>query len=139
MKIGLSFSRCLRDLVDGKVNMEDVLVIIARTDFDPNHDAEWNSIWTGYHHGTGLSHPEWQDYPHDAEALFRNVATQLWQDGKLHQPRRFGARVLRRPEIWLETVLLDDDLDNKPLAKEAWEGFKMAAALTGCKIDREYH
>jgi hypothetical protein len=138
MKIGLSFSRCLRDIFDGKVSLDEVLVVIARTNFDPTDDAQWNSIWNGYYHGTGISDPEWSQYPRDSEPEFREIAKQLWSCGKLHQPRRFGARVTRRPEIWLETVLMDEDLDSNPLAKQAWDGFKMAAALTGCEIDREY-
>ena len=32
MKIGLSYSRCVRDIVEGRVDIDDVLVIIARTD-----------------------------------------------------------------------------------------------------------
>jgi len=138
VKIGLSFSRCMRDIVDGRVSMDDVLIIISRTNFDPNNDAEWNSIWNGYHHGTGLSDPAWIDYPHDAEPKFRTFAEQLWRSGKLHQPRRFGAGGPRRPEIWLETMLMDADLEQNSLAKEAWNSFKMAAALTGCEIDRDY-
>ena len=35
MKVGLSLSRCVKDIVLGKVMYEDVLVVIARTDFDP--------------------------------------------------------------------------------------------------------
>ena len=42
MKIGLSYSRCVRDIVDGTVDIEDVLLIIARTDFDPHDDDQWN-------------------------------------------------------------------------------------------------
>ena len=48
MKIGLSFSRCVRDIVDGVVDIDDVLVVIARTDFDPTDDTQWRSIWNGY-------------------------------------------------------------------------------------------
>ena len=40
MKIGLSYSRCIRDIIDGKVAMQDVLVIVARTDFDPRDDEQ---------------------------------------------------------------------------------------------------
>ena len=39
MKIGLSYSRCIRDIVDGTVDINDVLIVIARTDFDP-HDGQ---------------------------------------------------------------------------------------------------
>ena len=49
MKIGLSYSRCVRDIVDGTVDIEDVLLIVARTDFDPHDDQQWSDIWAGYH------------------------------------------------------------------------------------------
>ena len=108
MKIGLSYSRCIRDIVDGRVDIDDVLIIISRTDFDP-HDAEqWQGIWQGYGGGTenaysrgffSHSNPEWAGY-HD-EDQFRSVSIELWESGKLHQPRKFGANPARRPEIWL--------------------------------------
>jgi hypothetical protein len=43
MKTGLSYSRCVRDIVDGKVDIDDVLVLISRTDFDPRDDAQQNA------------------------------------------------------------------------------------------------
>ena len=85
MKIGLSYSRCVRDIVDGTVDIEDVLLIIARTDFDPHDDDKWKGIWIGYHDYHGLSNPEWAGY-HD-EDQFRSVSIELWETGKLHQPR----------------------------------------------------
>jgi hypothetical protein len=53
MKIGLSYSRCIRDIVDGVVDINDVLVVIARTNFDPYDDAAWAGIWAGYHDRSG--------------------------------------------------------------------------------------
>ena len=47
MKIGLSYSRCVRDIVDGTVDIDDVLVLITRTDFDPRDDTQWQGIWKG--------------------------------------------------------------------------------------------
>jgi hypothetical protein len=44
MKVGLSYSRCISDIIDGKVAMQDVLVIVARTGFDPTNDEQWCSI-----------------------------------------------------------------------------------------------
>jgi len=52
MKIGLSYSRCVKDIVDGKVMIDDVLVIITRTDFDPNNNDQWQAIWQGYAGGS---------------------------------------------------------------------------------------
>ena len=104
MKIGLSYSRCVRDIVDGVVDIADVLVIISRTDFDPHDNEQWQGIWQGYHQRGGWSNPEWGHYAEEDEDRFRSVSIELWESGKLHQPRKFGAHPRRRPEIWLEAV-----------------------------------
>ena len=145
MKIGLSYSRCVRDIVDGTVDIEDVLLIIARTDFDPHDDDQWKGIWIGYGGGTdngyttgffGGSNPEWAGY-HD-EDQFRSVSIELWETGKLHQPRQFGADPSRRPEIWLEAVLPNSELENNPAAKSAWEKFQTIARLSSVELDDKY-
>jgi len=145
MKIGLSYSRCVRDIVDGVVDIDDVLVLITRTDFDPHDDNQWQGIWIGYGGGTdnaysrgffSQSNPEWAGY-HD-EDQFRSVSIELWEQGKMHQPRKFGAKPSRRPEIWLETVLPDSEMENRPAVKEAWDQFQTLAGLTSTKLDREY-
>lgn len=145
MKIGLSYSRCVRDIVDGRVDIDDVLVVITRTDFDPRDADQWTDIWTGYGGGTdnaytqgffSQSNPEWAGY-HD-EDQFRSVSIELWEQGKLHQPRKFGAHASRRSEIWLETVLPDSELETRPAVKAAWDHFQMLAGLTNVKLDREY-
>ena len=142
MKIGLSYSRCVRDIVDGKVNIDDVLVLITRTDFDP-HDAEqWQGIWEGYGggqtFGSPFSNPEWSNYPAEDEDRFRSVSIELWERGLFHQPRKFGARPQRRSEIWLEAVLPSSELEKNPAAKKAWDNFQMIAGLTNVKLDKEY-
>jgi hypothetical protein len=145
MKIGLSYSRCVRDIVDGKVNIDDVLVLITRTDFDPHDDKQWSSIWHGYGGGTessfsgsffSQSNPEWAGY--DDEDRFRSVSIELWETGKLHQPRKFGANPRRRPEIWLEAVLPNSELENNPMAKKAWEKFQTVAGLASVELDDKY-
>jgi hypothetical protein len=145
MKIGLSYSRCVRDIVDGTVDINDVLVIIARTDFDPHDDEQWQGIWQGYAGGSdsnlmrgffGGSNPEWAGY--DDEDLFRSVSIELMETGKLHQPRKFGAHPARRPEIWLETVLPDTELEKNPAAKIAWDKFQTVAGLTNVNLDKDY-
>ena len=147
MKIGLSYSRCVRDIVDGRVDIDDVLVIIARTDFDPNVDEQWANMWSAYgggnpEYGTIMgfsrSAPEWSEYTNEDEAKFRDVSCTLWETGKLHQPRKFGTHPRRRPEIWLEAVLPDSELESRPAVKEAWDKFQMLAGLTDTKLDRDY-
>jgi hypothetical protein len=134
MRIGLSFSRCVRDIVDGTVDIDDVLIVISRTDFDPNNDTQWKSIWNGYRR----YNPEWADYPDEDEDRFRSVAIELWESGKFHQPRKFGARPIRRSEIWLEAVLPSEELNQNPAAKAAWDKFQTIAGLTNVDLDDKY-
>jgi hypothetical protein len=138
MKIGLSYSRCIRDIVDGVVDIDDVLVVITRTDFDPNDDEQWSSIWNGYHGYSPWSNPEWVKYSDEDEDRFRSVSIELWETGKLHQPRKFGAHPQRRPEIWLEAVLPNSELKANPAAKMAWEKFQTIAGLSSVELDDKY-
>jgi len=146
MKIGLSYSRCVRDIVDGKVDIDDVLVIISRTDFDPRDDKQWQGIWEGYAGGSNRgsmirmfagSNPEWGAYGDEDEDRFRSVSIELWESGKLHQPRKFNAHPRRMPYYWLETVLPSDELDTNPAVKKAWENFQVMAGLSSIKLDKE--
>jgi len=140
MKIGLSYSRCVLDILEGRVDADDVLVVITRTNFDPHDDTQWSGIWDGYTLG-GLSNPEWGNYDFhskDDEDRFRSVSIMLYDDGKMHQPRKFGARPARRPEIWLEAVLPSSELEKNTAAKDAWDNFQVIAGLTNVKLDKEY-
>jgi hypothetical protein len=140
MKIGLSYSRCVRDIVEGKVDIADVLVIVARTDFDPKDDAQWAPIWQGYCQGSYFNmNMEWYGYDYDNkdhEKLFRDVTIELYDQGKFHQPRQFGAHPRRLPYYWLETFLPDNELDKNPAAKKAFEKFKMIAGLVSPAADK---
>ena len=131
MKVGLSYSRCILDIVEGRVDINDVLVVVARTDFDPRDDKQWSGIWSGYCHG-GLSHPEWGNYDFNSkedEAKFRNVSIELWNEGKFHQPRKFGAHPQRMPYYWLEVGLTTHDIDSNVAVKKSWEQFQIIAGL----------
>ncbi len=147
MKIGLSYSRCVRDIVNGIVDINDVLIVIARTDFDPRNDTQWKGIWQGYGGGSNgdrlrgvfsSSNPEWFEYSDKDEERVRSVSIALWEQGKFHQPRQFGAWPSRRPEIWLEAVLPSSELENNPAAKAAWDKFQSIAFLTNVELDDEY-
>jgi hypothetical protein len=142
MKIGLSYSRCVRDIVDGKVDVNDVLVVIARTDFDPHDDKQWAGIWEGYGggqtFGNPFSRPEWMDYTAEDEARFRNVSIGLYDAGKMHQPRKFGAHPRRLPYYWLEVMLPISELEGRPAVKAAWDQFQLLAQLASIKIEKEH-
>ena len=137
-KVGLSFSRCLRDIADGIVDINDVLIVIARTDFDPRDDESWKGIWEGYGYG------EWSKaYSQDGGAgeinsKYREIAIELLTSGRLHQPRQFGTYETKRDEVWLETVLPSSELDQNPAAKAAWNKFQLVAGLTNVELDEKY-
>jgi hypothetical protein len=132
----------VRDIVDGRVDIRDVLIIISRTDFDPRDNDQWIDIWSGYGGGQTLgspwSNPEWNDYGPEREADFRGVTLELYESGRLHQPRQFGARPSRRSEIWLEAVLPSSELESNPAAKAAWDQFQTIAGLTNVTLDKTY-
>jgi hypothetical protein len=142
VKIGLSYSRCVRDIVDGTVDIQDVLIIISRTDFDPRNDEQWANIWIGYGGGQTLGsvwgNPEWNNYGPEREADFRGVSIDLLETGRLHQPRQFGARPARRREVWLEAVLPSSELEQNPAAREAWDQFQVIAGLANVTLDKTY-
>jgi len=125
MKVGLSLSRCMRDIFKGTVDEEDVLVIIARTDFDPHNDNHWNAIWEGYIYG-GLSNPEWADFSDDYDD-FRRMAIRLYDNGKIHQPRQFKAQPQRMPYYWLDCVVPPDEMN--PAQQKAWDNYKLITDL----------
>lgn len=135
MKIGFSFSRCVADIADGKINIADVLVIIARTDFNPTDEEQWNNIWTAYGGGGTManpySNPEWIKYTDDDKDRFHNIALELYQTGRLHQPRQFGTHVQRSPYTWVDTGPIGIEAFSQPDAVQAaWKNYQLLASLT---------
>ena len=126
MKVGLSLSRCMRDIFNSTVDEQDVLVIVARTNFDPHNDNHWNQIWDGYTLG-GMSHPEWADFIDDYDD-FRRMAIRLYDGGKIHQPRQFKAHPPRLPYYWLDTIVSPEE--HNPAQQKAWDNYKMITGLS---------
>lgn len=142
MKIGLSYSRCVRDIVEGVVDIDDVLVVVARTDFNPCADEEWAGIWKGYCKGAFFNmNMEWSGYDYDNpehEKMFRDVSIELYNSGKMHQPRQYGGYPRRLPYVWLETILPTAELDKEPGVKAAWDKFQMLAGLSGVDLNDDH-
>jgi hypothetical protein len=134
MRVGTSLSRCVRDIHEGTVDIHDVLVIVARTDFDPENDGHWKSIWEGYAGGNKLgnmrSAPEWAGIPDDDEQAVRDICIKLKKMGKLHQPRQFGAHPPRLTHYWYDVILSESIVSNTPAAKAAWDHYKVIAGLS---------
>jgi len=128
VKIGLSLSRCMRDILEEKVDLYDVLVVIARTDVDPHNDSHWKQIWDGYLYG-GYSHPEWAGLE-EREQEMRGILIELYDTGRLHQPRQFGAHPRRLPYYWLDTFAPEEEIAKNPAAQKAWDNYKLIAGLS---------
>lgn len=126
MKIGLSLSRCMRDILEEKVDIADVLVIIARTNINPHNDNHWSQIWDGYING-GLSHPEWAGLE-DRQKAMHDILIELHDSGKLHQPRQFKAHPRRMPYYWLECFVPPEEMS--PAQQKAWDHYKLITDLS---------
>ncbi len=134
MKIGFSYSRCVRDIANGDVDIDDVLIIISRTDFDPTNDEQWSSIWAGYRMRSGWSNPEWADCTDTDEQRYRDISMELYSQGKLHQPRKFGAHPRRSSYVWVDTGPVGHEQFQQPDAvQQAWRNYVMLSALTCSK------
>lgn len=142
MKVGLSLSRCVKDIVEKKIDINDVLVIITRTNFDPTNDTEWGELWYGYTRDQiFLVSSDWNDYDYynkEHENLFRSVILSLYESGKLHQPRQFGAHPRNLPYYWLETILPSEELEKNETVKAAWEKFLIVASLTNTNLNKDH-
>jgi hypothetical protein len=59
----------------------------------------------------------------------KELATRLWSNGKIHQPRNFGANPLFSTgfELWFE--IIPPHLLEEPAAKDLWEKLKVVARL----------
>lgn len=129
MKVGTSLSRCVVDIYEGRVKLEDVMVVVARTNVDPEDDEQWSAIWQGYHHGGAWNHPEWAHLGDEAEVDVREICIDLKRMGKLHQPRQFGAHPMRMNEYWYDVVLPSEVHNNNPVVKQAFEQYQILAGL----------
>lgn len=121
MLIGLSVSKCISDIMEQKVNPDDVLVIIGRTHFNLE---QIDSLIAQYQYYRS----EWYDYDRDK---LRDLLISLFKEGKIHQPRQFGAQPTRVPwgQHWLRVTLEPQDLSES--AQKAWDRYVLLAGLTG--------
>ena len=121
MKIGFSFGRCLRDIVTGEVDYDDVVVLVTRTCMDSAEDV--GGVVNEY---LGLRHYLWGL---DSDACHL-TAIKLWNDGKIHQPRRYGQHYASRPEglIWMD-LFPSVTKDVNPMVQDAWDNYRMTLSL----------
>lgn len=95
MKIGFSFGRCVRDIVNGDVNIDDVAFIITATAM--RSEEHMIRVVDDY-----MFRNEYLYGLNEAEC--KRVATELWNTNRLLQPRLQGIHRHKQPEnsIWVD-------------------------------------
>ena len=97
--IGYSLSRCVLDIIEERVDLDQVDMIVARTRFDPEDNVHWKGIWKGYTVPNGWSDHTWANHL-EREEDFRSLVVTLYGQDKLYQPRREGLFPRRRLQHW---------------------------------------
>jgi len=121
MKIGFSFGRCVRSIVLGEVDINDVLCIIARTYMPNEHDVvhviEHYMLEPRYLGGLD-------------EDRCQEVGLTLWKTGRVIEPRQNGIHVMSAPSdcIWMDLYPTVVGSENASV-KAAWESYRMLINL----------
>jgi hypothetical protein len=128
MKIGFSLGRCIRDIVNGTVDIDDVVVIVTGT------------LIRDQEHLKGVvSEYMWrQDYLQGLdEAECQGVASVLWREGKFHQPRALGGNPPRVREMAVWGDLVPTGGFEDPMIQDAWQAYRSMLGLTGNAPDKQ--
>lgn len=121
MKVGFSFGRCIRDIVNGDVAYEDVAFIITGTALRDEDAINWCISEYLYRRDylLGLD-----------EECCKKVAIRLYGDGKLFQPRLQNIRAFHIPEVGVWADLFPTALAENESAKKAWESYRFFVHMT---------
>lgn len=127
MKIGFSLGRCVRDIVNGDVSIDDVAFIITATSI---HEREQLGRIIDVYLGErnyllGL----------DPDRCLA-VAQDLWDGNRLLQPRKQGLHRHMQPEnsVWVD--IFPTTLSDNESVKTAWEQYRFMIHMVE-NIDNE--
>lgn len=122
MKVGFSYGRCIRDIVNGDVDINDVVVIVSGTKTDRD---SLDALVSEYLYR--------EDYLYGLDpAKCLAVAQELWDSGKIHQPRDFGqyrGKIMEKC-VWAD-LFPSGDTDNDPMIQAAWQEYRALLGLAG--------
>ncbi len=141
MYIGTSLGRCLQSLLLDKVSKDDVLVIITRTKSETLE--QFIGVVKQYHESGNFtsSRPAEYDLAVKPWEEVEKLATDLYNDGKIHQPRNFVGlgKSFYHPdlnridwhnknEIWMEVS--PTNRNTTPAVVNAYKEYRMLDELT---------
>lgn len=127
MKIGFSFGRCVRDIVKGVVDFDDVYMVVSQTMiFD---SSQVDDVVEEY-----LCRPDYLMGLDEGKCL--EMASKLYLSGKLHQPRCHGkrARMIVEDAVWMDimpTIMGEDAQSEQVVA--AWRQYQLALKMTSLR------
>jgi hypothetical protein len=115
MKIGFSLGRCIRDIVNGDVAIDDVAFIIAAT----------NIVSVDQLPAVIEQYMYRRDYLEGLdEQQCNQVALELWNTNRFLQPRREGMHRHMQPEssVWVD--MFPTELSNNASVKKTWDAYR---------------
>ena len=132
MKIGFSFGRCIRDIARGEVDINDVLVIVARTRM-PDLESV-NMVISDYMYRDGYLIGLDED-------LCQSIGAQLFESGRVHQARMesgniWGMGAAHNNAVWADVVPTTHMNDQ---VKEAWNHYRFLLNMTSNIPEKEIY
>ena len=132
--IGTSLGRCLRSIAEGEVSLDDVLLIITRTDC-PTYENYIGVVRAYIQRGNIYAKkPTDYDLSDKDSKWIIEIASTLWREGKIHQPRTFGVEKrfvhdeIDHDTLWLQVVPTIQN--STPAVVEAYEKYRVLDQLT---------
>ena len=121
MKIGFSLGRCIRDIVNGDVNIDDVAFLITAT-YVKTEDQLDNVIYSYIHEPGYLLGLDYNQC--------KEVAHLLWDTNRILQPRAQGMHRHAQPEnsIWVD--MFPTELSGNESVKKAWDAYRFMLHMT---------
>ena len=132
MKIGFSFGRCIRDIVKGEVDINDVLVIVARTRMPELEHVV--TVISDYMYRDdyllGLDEDECQ-----------RVGAELFESGRVHQARLesgniWGIAAAHGDAVWADVV---PTTHMNEQVKDAWNQYRFLLNMTSNIPEKEIY
>jgi hypothetical protein len=124
MKLGFSFGRCVRDIVNGKVHVDDVFLIVSQTAI--RDSSQIPGVVEEY-----LYRPDY--LAGLSEETCNRIATHLYLSGKIHQPRLLGhtSRLIREDAVWMDLApTINDETQATDQVLQAWKQYQLALKMT---------
>ena len=127
MKIGFSLGRCVRDIVNDDICIDDVAFVIAATNIREREQID--NVILMY-----TSEPGYLLGLDKKRCI--EVAQQLWDTNRLLQPRRQGMSRHMQPEnsVWVD--MFPTELSNNESVKRAWDAYRFMLHMTE-NVDNE--